>query len=300
MLEQPLLAHRAGDEWLLTNGLGGYAMGTPMCGLDRRYHAWLVAALTPPVGRFVALTACSEWLVLRRPEGGRGAGSERASNFERIDLSTFSFASEDPARSVESPHGASRLERFERTTAGACIWTYRIVDEALQTDCQVTRTLFVHHERNACSVSYSIAGKVPAGAELEVRPLTGLRDFHQIRERQDDLGVHVSCEERAVRISHRMAEVRLALRNEGPRSTARFVGDSNWWQNFCYRKDAARGQAWREHVWSPGYFAATLSAGQRLEVVAAAGSDAVDGTFGNIPTMAVSYTHLTLPTNREV
>ncbi len=40
-------------EWLVTNGLGGYASGTLAGPLTRRYHGLLVAALTPPVGRTV-------------------------------------------------------------------------------------------------------------------------------------------------------------------------------------------------------------------------------------------------------
>ncbi len=38
-------------EWLLTNGRGGYAMGTVAGTLTRRYHGLLVAAVDPPVGR---------------------------------------------------------------------------------------------------------------------------------------------------------------------------------------------------------------------------------------------------------
>ncbi len=35
-------------EWLVTNGLGGYAMGTVPGTLTRRYHGLLIAALNPP------------------------------------------------------------------------------------------------------------------------------------------------------------------------------------------------------------------------------------------------------------
>src|SRR5205809_6153329 len=38
-------------EWLVTNGIGGYASGTVGGNLTRRYHGLLVAALKPPVGR---------------------------------------------------------------------------------------------------------------------------------------------------------------------------------------------------------------------------------------------------------
>lgn len=40
----------AEHEWLVTNGLGGYASGTVAGLLTRRYHGLLVAALQPPLG----------------------------------------------------------------------------------------------------------------------------------------------------------------------------------------------------------------------------------------------------------
>ena len=42
-------------EWLVTNGLGGYASGTVAGVVTRRYHGLLVAALPAPLGRYVML-----------------------------------------------------------------------------------------------------------------------------------------------------------------------------------------------------------------------------------------------------
>ena len=47
-------------EWLVTNGIGGFASGTVAGVLTRRYHALLVAALTPPVGRTVLVSKLDE------------------------------------------------------------------------------------------------------------------------------------------------------------------------------------------------------------------------------------------------
>src|SRR5437899_10229433 len=38
-------------EWLVTNGIGGFASGTISGNLTRRYHGLLFAALNPPMGR---------------------------------------------------------------------------------------------------------------------------------------------------------------------------------------------------------------------------------------------------------
>src|SRR5213076_748333 len=53
-----------GREWLVTNGLGGYASGTVAGVNTRRYHGLLVASLNPPVQRMVLLAALEEWLLV--------------------------------------------------------------------------------------------------------------------------------------------------------------------------------------------------------------------------------------------
>jgi glycogen debranching enzyme len=42
-------------EWLVMNGLGGYASATIAGDFTRRYHGFLIAALPPPLGRMVVL-----------------------------------------------------------------------------------------------------------------------------------------------------------------------------------------------------------------------------------------------------
>src|SRR5919201_580712 len=64
-------------EWLVTNGLGGYASGTLAGVATRRYHGLLIAALAPPAGRTVLVGGAVEWAVY----GG-----------ERFPLSTHRYA----------------------------------------------------------------------------------------------------------------------------------------------------------------------------------------------------------------
>src|SRR5438270_8075793 len=92
-------------EWLVTNGLGGYASGT-LCGAaTRRYHGLLVAALPAPLGRTMMFNHLSE--VLRLPDG------------TRLELGAVERAD----RTLELP-GAAHLEEF-RVEWGLPIWRYR-------------------------------------------------------------------------------------------------------------------------------------------------------------------------------
>src|ERR1041385_8716637 len=54
-----------GREWLVTNGLGGYASGTLAGVGTRRYHGLLIAALPNPLGREMMLNHLTE---LVRPD----------------------------------------------------------------------------------------------------------------------------------------------------------------------------------------------------------------------------------------
>src|SRR5947207_4691033 len=52
--------HRLRQEWLVTNGLGGYASGTLSGAVTWRYHGLLIAALPAPLGRTVMLNHLAE------------------------------------------------------------------------------------------------------------------------------------------------------------------------------------------------------------------------------------------------
>src|SRR6478672_9277715 len=57
-ITEPLLTR----EWIVTNGLGGYASGTIAGVASRRYHSLLIAALPAPLGRQVMLNHLTEFL----------------------------------------------------------------------------------------------------------------------------------------------------------------------------------------------------------------------------------------------
>ena len=78
-------------EWLLTNGLGGYASGTISGHVSRRYHGLLIAALPSPLGRIVMLNHLAEFVVL--PDGRRlQFGGEETNRLEGHRLSSPSVS----------------------------------------------------------------------------------------------------------------------------------------------------------------------------------------------------------------
>src|SRR5262245_61366744 len=78
-------------EWLVTNGLGGYASGTVAGVAARRYHGLLVAALPAPLGRQMMLNQVSELVRLRDGTTACLGGEERTGG---LDLPGAAFLKE--------------------------------------------------------------------------------------------------------------------------------------------------------------------------------------------------------------
>lgn len=246
-------------EWFLTNGLGGFASGTPVAVPQRRYHAWLIGAMQPPVGRVVGLNSMVESVVLRAgetPKAGSNTGGE-----QRLDFSSFMFpGNAESARMGEaggpatllSPAGYAYLRRFEKDVS--CRWFYQCgpVD--------FVRELTLVRHQNAAILRYRVKSARHA-ARLELRPLTSLRDFHELvrhAERKNDYSVlagTTSCE-----VSARGN--RLSIES----TQGSFVQDRQWWFNFRYERDFERGQDCQEDLFSPGQFSCNIEPGREQTV----------------------------------
>ena len=143
-------------EWLETNGLGGFASSTVCGATTRRYHAVLIAATNPPVGRMALVSKLEETLI---------AYSDRA------ELSTNLFHS-----GVVHPSGYLHIESFDPTPAPT--WTFRTSQAKLH------KTVAMIEERNLTVVRYMLAPDWKP-AELEVRVLLSGRDYHSVMRASD-------------------------------------------------------------------------------------------------------------------
>jgi len=91
-------------EWLVTNGLGGYASGTVAGVITRRYHGVLIAALPAPFGRIVMLSRVAEEL---RFADGR----------------CYEFGGRERTGAAPDAHGTGHLVEF-RLEAGLPVWRF--------------------------------------------------------------------------------------------------------------------------------------------------------------------------------
>ncbi|MBF0547218.1 MAG: amylo-alpha-1,6-glucosidase [Candidatus Riflebacteria bacterium] len=135
-------------EWLVTNGIGGFASSTIIGMNTRRYHSVLTASMKPPTERINLVSRLEETLILESYE---------------YPLSTNRYAK------VLFPSGHLYLERFERDPLPT--WTFQI------SDVLVTKTLFMVYGRNTTVVTYKIYSN-GRNVSLKIRPHYVFRDFH--------------------------------------------------------------------------------------------------------------------------
>src|SRR5688500_3539265 len=141
-------------EWLLTNGLGGFASSTVVGCNIRKYHGLLVAATVPPVGRMMTLSRIGEFLVI---DGDTKTPHELAVNQFRDNI---------------HPRGDRYLRKFELEHTAK--WPLDVAG------VRVTKDLLVCWLKNAIGVRYTID---TGGKEIEFRaaPFFAMRDFHSTR-----------------------------------------------------------------------------------------------------------------------
>ena len=128
-------ANPSPNEWLVTNGLGGYASGTVDGPLRRRYHGLLIASL-PDLGRTMLLTQLRESV------------RTRVSEWRDID--------------------ESHLEDFGLVD-GLPRWRYGLEGLVIE------KRIVMPHQRNTVHVSYRCVSGAQGALALRLRPMIGFR-----------------------------------------------------------------------------------------------------------------------------
>jgi glycogen debranching enzyme len=221
-------------EWLVTNGLGGYASGTVGGAPSRRHHGLLIASLPPPYGRRLLLGDVLEHLVL--PEG-------RAVPLADTDGESF----------------GGGLTEF-RLELGLPVWRYEIGDIAIE------KRVVLPHAHNTVHVVYRLLGGA-ASAVLKLTPIVHHRSHDapvnvplpgtvNLERHHDRYELEVLDLPR-VRIQVRGAHAALAGErgNLGPRH---------------YPIEESRGFRQCGVPWTPGFFRVEITADEHAALMASA------------------------------
>lgn len=140
-------------EWVLTNGIGGYAGSSVTGAHARKHHGYLIASLHPPVERFVILSKINECLI-------------RSS--EKIDFTVEQYLADDGSTAYRK--GIEYLNSF--TYDGLVHFTTKAPEFTMK------KTLAFEHGKNTISISYDIQNDGES-ATLVLTPLFNYRVHHE-------------------------------------------------------------------------------------------------------------------------
>jgi predicted glycogen debranching enzyme len=214
-------------EWLVTNGLGGYASGTVSGAVTRRYHGLLIAALPVPLGRVVMWSHVSEFL--------RFSGKD-----------VVSLGAEERAGGQLDLPGADFFREF-RLEDGLPVWTYQVRDIVLE------KRITLPHLQNTVHVTY----RVLAGQKrprLELRPAFHFRHYEASVDAGTAGPYKLTSDGDRYEIGAARARGLPPLRMKMCKCDSAFTISAKKIPQVVYRTEQSRGYAHEGNLWSPGFF----------------------------------------------
>ena len=227
-------------EWLVTNGLGGYACGTVALANTRRYHGFLMASLSPPVQRTLLVAKIDlsvEYLGVK------------------TDLTANEFAG-----GTVSPQGFVHLESFA-VLDGIPTWRFGVADALLEL------RIFMAQGANTSYLRLELL-RSTAPLRVVLKPYVAYRDFHSQSHGAQPFELESSADQCRIQASPTARPYRLLV------TSGQFTPAPEWYWNFWHREEAQRGLDASEDLFFPGRFSAELQPRQPMFLIATAESAA--------------------------
>lgn len=219
-----------GKEWIINNGLGGYASSTVLGINTRKYHGLLVAAFHPPGDRRVCLVKLDEEVNI-------------GNNIYPLGANEF--------QNAIFPQGYMLLKEFSISPFPK--YTYTVED------VEVQKTIFMPNEKNAVITIYKIQNRNGSNVRIQVFPLINWRHFHSVTDRWKIPWEFVQKRE------DKGVDIRLGA----PRSTlimtttrGRYFPTGKWIEKMYYREEAKRGESCLDDCYQHGYFEINVKANE--------------------------------------
>jgi len=235
----------AQKEWLVTNGIGGYASGTIINANTRKYHALLTAALNPPGWRMVLLSKLDE-------------------RFTAGDC-TYNLAANEH-KSGFSELGFVHLQQVAINPIPT--FTYSFGDIFLE------KTVFMVHGQNTSVVLYRVLNGAEPGL-LTLTPMVNCRGHHFM----------TSAGEINFTQSKVKGGVMLASREDMPSllltcDAGEYIADGKWFNGMFYAAERERGENPYEDLYLPGVFKIPFAAGESKTITVVASTAETGGLDG--------------------
>lgn len=219
-------------EMLATDRIGGYMSTTIVCCNTRRYHGLMVAPIDDSGRTYVLLSSLDETVI---------------QHDQTFNLALHRFPG------VYEPRGHKYITDFEYTPTPTI--TYRVGGVILR------KEMLWIHKRTQLMIRYTL---VDAHSEtrLRLRPFLAFRDKHALTRANMAADGHSYPAVNGVKCRLYGSFPWLYLQTSKPGTE--FVPAPDWYYNFEYQQDIARGYAGHEDLLTTGYFETELKKGESI------------------------------------
>jgi predicted glycogen debranching enzyme len=226
----------ASREWLVTNGIGGYASGTVAGLLTRRYHGLLVAALQPPLGRTLLLAKLDETVLY-------GDGFYSLYTNRWVD-------------GTIDAHGYQNIEHFS-LEGTVPLWRFAVADALLE------KRIWMQQAANTTYVQYTLR-RATQPLKLTLKAIANYRDYHSDTHNYNDWQMSIEQVEQGICVSAYPDAVPIYLLTDRASASPAH----NWYYNFDLAVERYRGLSDKEDHLHAATFEVTLNLGESLTFVA--------------------------------
>lgn len=241
-------------EWLVTNGIGGYASGTIANILTRRYHGLLMAALRPPLGRTMLVAKLDETVEYDGIHAESG-------HYYPLFVNKWSNG-----ESLVEPTGYHNLNRFhlEGTTP---VWTYACANALLE------KRIWMQQGANTTYILYRLT-RATGPLLFQAKAFVDYRSYHKTTIINDWFPEIVPIE-RGLRLRIFDGAVPFYLFSDRAEINPQF----DWYEGFLLDQEEYRGQndVEEDHIYAAN-FRFVLQPGESMTIVASTDAEAsIDG-----------------------
>jgi len=219
-------------EWLITNGIGGYASSTILGINTRKYHGLLVAALTPPARRHVVLSKLDESIEIE------GKKYNLYSNMCKNYISD----------------GYKYLESFEREYVP--VFTYKVGS------IKISKVICMEYGKNTVCVLYNVRNDGPK-AKFTVAPIVNFRDFHSMSTNYE-FNIRQSVQNRKVKMEINNYGEYPVYMNMSKGTYIEHFNDT--FRNMYYIEEEKRGFFPEENLAVPGRYEIDIEPNSDIEL----------------------------------
>ena len=235
-------------EWIVTNGLGGYASSTILNINTRKFHGLLFVAFKPPVDRHLLLSKIDEEIQIGN---------------DRFPLNSNEF------RDVIYPDGHRNLKGF--TMHPFPTFYYQVYG------VHIRKEIFMPYLKNMVVVNYEVFNALDEAAVLNLYPLVNMRHFYEVTNKNDLQFSQKRIPNGVMLESHPRASFLILISTDGD-----YIPNGDVWiERIYFRMDDSRGESCLDDDYQPGFFEINLAPRRvnKFHVVAIGGERREEATL---------------------